>query len=110
MGLTSLVTEHREAIVEVARRHGAQSVRVFGSVARGEAEPGSDVDVLVTLEPGRSLLDIVAIKQDLEDLLGCGVDVVTEAAISPYFRQRVLEEAISLSDHADQTAGVQTSH
>jgi hypothetical protein len=65
-------------------------------VARGEAGPDSDVDVLVNLNPGRSLLDIVAIKQDLEDLLGRKVDVVTEAAISPYIREQVLKEAIDL--------------
>jgi len=52
-------------------------VRVFGSLARGEAGPDSDIDILVKRDPGRSLLDIVAIKQDLEDLLGCEVDVVT---------------------------------
>ena len=67
-----------------------------GSLARGEAGPDSDVDILVNLNPGRSLLDIVAIKQDLEDLLGRKVDVVTEAAISPYIREQVLKEAIDL--------------
>jgi len=69
---------------------------VFGSVARGEAKPGSDVDVLVEMKPGRSLLDIIAIKQDLEDLLGRKVDVVTEAAVSPYIRDAVFKGAISL--------------
>ena len=67
-----------------------------GSLARGEAGPDSDVDILVNLNPGQSLLDIVAIKQDLEDLLGRKVDVVTEAAISPYIREQVLREAIDL--------------
>ena len=71
-------------------------MRIFGSMARGEAGPDSDVDILVNLNPGRSLLDIVAIKQDLEDLLGRKVDVVTEAAISPYIREQVLKEAIDL--------------
>ena len=71
-------------------------MRLFGSVARGEGRLESDVDFLVTLEPGRSLLDLVAIKQDLQDLLGCEVDVVTEAAISPYGRDEVLKEAVGL--------------
>jgi uncharacterized protein len=80
----------------VARTHGAQSVRIFGSVAKGNARPDSDLDLLVQLAPGYSLLDIVAIKQDLEDLLGCQVDVVTEAALSPYIREQVLREATAL--------------
>jgi predicted nucleotidyltransferase len=88
--------DKREAIRHVAGSHGAKSVRLFGSVARGEARPGSDVDILVELEPGRSLLDLVAIKQDLEDLLGRPVDVVAEAVVSPYIRDQVLEEAVSL--------------
>lgn len=71
-------------------------MHVFGSVVRGEARTGSDLDLLVKLEPGRSLLDLIAIKQDLEDLLGCEVDVVTEAAISPYMKEQVLKEAVSL--------------
>jgi len=88
--------DKREEILRIARGHGARHVRMFGSVARGEGGAGSDLDLLVELDPGRSLLDIIAIKQDLEDLLGCKVDVVTEAAISPYIRDQVLEEAVSL--------------
>lgn len=86
----------RDEILRVATMHGARRVRVFGSVVRGEARPDSDLDLLVELEPGRSLFDIVAIKQDLEDLLRRRVDVVTEAAISPYFRESVLREAVPL--------------
>jgi predicted nucleotidyltransferase len=96
MGIDELLGEMREDIIRIARSHGARRVRVFGSVARGEAGPDSDVDVLVDLEPGRSLFDIIAIKQDLEDLLGREVDVVTEAAVSPYIRNEVLKEAVSL--------------
>jgi predicted nucleotidyltransferase len=84
-------------ILRVAHSHGARSVRVFGSRARGDAQPGSDLDLLIALEPGRSLLDVVAIKQDLEDLLGYPVDVVTEGGLSPYLRDRVLAEALPLT-------------
>ena len=65
-------------------------------MARGDAKAGSDVDLLVKLERGRSLLDIVALKQDLEDLLGCKVDVVTERSISPLVRDEILREAVHL--------------
>ena len=70
--------------------------RVYRAVSRGEAGTESDVDLLVKLEPGRSLLDLIAIKQELEDLLGREVDVVTEDAVSPYIREQVLKEAVSL--------------
>ena len=65
-------------------------------MARGEARPDSDLDLLVKLDPGQSLLDIIALKQDLEDLIGRKVDVLTEAAISPYIREQVLKEAVAL--------------
>lgn len=93
---TPLVQQRRADILTIAARHGARSVRVFGSVARGDARQGSDIDLLVDLEPGRSLLDLIAIKQDLEDALRTPVDVVTEAGLSPYLRQQVLDEAITL--------------
>ena len=86
----------REEIRKVAASHGATNVRLFGSRARGEAGISSDVDLLVKLAPGRTLLDLVAIKQDLEDLLGCSVDVVTEEAISPYILPQVLKEVVTL--------------
>lgn len=88
--------EKRDEILAIAARYGARDVRVFGSRARGEGGPDSDVDLLIKLEAGRTLLDIVAIKQDLEDLLGCRVDVVTEGAISRFLRNQVLTEAIAL--------------
>ena len=96
MEIDKLPQDNRDEILRIAASHGARDVRVFGSLARGEARPDSDIDILVKLDPGRSLLDIIAIKQDLEDLLGCDVDVVTEAAISPYIREEVLREAVSL--------------
>jgi len=86
-----------QEVLRVARHHGAVSVRLFGSRARGDDGPGSDLDLLVELEPGRSLLDLVAIKQDLEDLLRCPVDVVTADALSPRIRDHVLSEAVLLS-------------
>lgn len=96
MGTKELLKDKREEILRIARKHGARSVRVFGSVVRGEAKETSDLDLLVEMESGRSLLDIIAIKQDLEDLLGRDVDVVTEAAVSPYIREEVLKEAVNL--------------
>jgi uncharacterized protein len=83
-------------VLRIAQQHGATRVRVFGSWARGEQRPGSDLDLLVEMAPGRSLLDLIAIKQDLQDLLNCAVDVVTEKSLSPYLRERVLAEAAAL--------------
>ncbi len=96
MQLDPQITVRRDQIVNVARRHGATTVRVFGSSVRGEAGPASDVDLLITLDPRSSLLDLVAIKQELEDLLGKNVDVVTEASLSPYIRDQILREAIAI--------------
>ncbi len=86
----------RDEIVEIARARGASRVRVFGSVARGEAADGSDVDFLVDLEPGRSLLDLGGLLMDLQDLLERNVDVVTERGLRPRVAQRVLADAVEL--------------
>jgi predicted nucleotidyltransferase len=86
----------REQILATARRHGARTLRVFGSVARGDADVESDVDFLVELEPGRSLLDQGALLMDLQEQLGCRVDVMTEAGLRPSMRARALQEAIAL--------------
>ncbi len=86
----------REQILGMAKRHGVRRVQIFGSLARGESRKDSDVDFLVELEPGRTLLDIVAIKQDLEDLLQRRVDVVTKNAVSPYIIDEIVAQAISL--------------
>lgn len=96
MAIAAILKDKREDILRIASTHGARNVRVFGSLARGDSAPDSDLDILITLDPDRSLLDIVAVKQDLEDLLQVKVDVVTEAAISPYIREQVLKDAISL--------------
>jgi uncharacterized protein len=92
----SFLQKYRAEILDLAMRHGAGNVRVFGSMARGEGREDSDLDLLVTLGAGRSLLDLVGLKQDLEDLVHRPVDVVTERALSPYLRERVLSEAIPL--------------
>jgi predicted nucleotidyltransferase len=96
MNIDEILKDRRDEILDIATRYGARKMRIFGSILRGEAELNSDVDFLVELEAGRSLLDIIAIKEDLEDLLGCNVDVVTEAALSPYIRDEVLGQAVSL--------------
>lgn len=94
--LRTLREEKRDAVLDLARRHGAANVRVFGSVARGEATPGSDVDLLVEWEPGRSLLDHAGLVLDLQDLLGAPVEVGTEKSLHWYVRERVLAEALPL--------------
>jgi predicted nucleotidyltransferase len=96
MNISQLIKQQRSQILEIAQGHGARNVRLFGSVARGETTETSDLDLLIEMEAGRNLLDVIAIKQDLEDLLGCKVDVVTEAAISPYLKEKVLREAVRL--------------
>ncbi len=88
--------QKRAAIISIAERNGGRKVRIFGSLARGDSGMDSDVDFLIELEPERSLLDIVAIKQDLEDLLQMKVDVVTESSVSPYIRREIVRQAISL--------------
>jgi predicted nucleotidyltransferase len=96
MNLSELLSLKKEEIQRIARQHGTRNLRVFGSVAKGEDTEASDLDLLVEMKPERSLLDLVAIKQDLEDLLGCRVHVVTEAGVSPYLRERVLQEAVRI--------------
>ncbi|MDR3556344.1 MAG: nucleotidyltransferase family protein [Syntrophobacteraceae bacterium] len=88
-----VLTSKRDEILRIAARYGASNVRVFGSVARGEAGPESDVDLLVELEPGTSLLEHIALLQDLEDILSRKVDVVNEKALHHSVRDRVLREA-----------------
>ena len=91
-----ILDEYRERILRLATTHGARDVRVFGSQARNEAGAESDLDLLVRLGEGRSLLDLVALKQELEDLMRRPVDVVTDRSLSPYLRERVLREAVPL--------------
>ena len=88
--------ERRDDILRLARAHGASRVRVFGSVARGQAGGRSDLDLLVRMAPDRSLLDRIALTHDLEDLLGTSVDVVNERAVHDLIRNEVLAEAVEL--------------
>jgi uncharacterized protein len=90
------LAEKREAILRLAAKYGARNVRVFGSMARGQVTTDSDVDLLIDLEPGRSLLDQVGFKLELEDLLRRNVDIVVEGGISPYLEERILSEAVPL--------------
>jgi predicted nucleotidyltransferase len=87
---------HRQAVLELAAHHGARNVRVFGSMARGDDRKDSDVDLLVEIEPGRTLLDLIALEQDLEELLGRPVEVLTDGGLGPYLQQRILAEGVAL--------------
>lgn len=86
----------RAEIVAVAASHGATNVRVFGSSARNKLCEGSDLDLLVRMEQGRSLFDLISLSQELEDRLGIPVDVLSEGGLSPYLRDRILSEAVPL--------------
>ncbi len=88
--------KRREEILDVARARGISRVRVFGSVARGDDDGGSDVDFLVDLDPGRNLMDLGGLLMDLRDLLGRDVDVVTEAGLRPRVAERALADAVDL--------------
>ena len=96
MSLDELLQEKREDILRIAIKRGASNVRIFGSIARGEADTESDIDLLVDLEPGRSLFDLGGLLMDLQDLLGHKVDVVTEKGLRERIREHVLKEALPL--------------
>ncbi|MGD9946841.1 MAG: nucleotidyltransferase family protein [Desulfobulbus sp.] len=87
------IQDNKQAIIDIARTHGLFNLRVFGSVARGEDTIQSDIDFLVDLETGRSLLDIGGALVQLEKLLGCKVDIVTEQGLHWYLREKILKEA-----------------
>lgn len=96
MGIADLLKFKRIEILRLAEAHGAHNVRVFGSVARGESRPDSDIDFLVEMDNGRSLLDLIKLSQDLETLLQRKVDVLTDQGMSPYLEQRIHAEAVPL--------------
>jgi predicted nucleotidyltransferase len=96
MAIERLLKDKRDEILRVAAHYGAHNVRIFGSVARHEADECSDIDLVVDLEPGRSLFDLGGLQYDLEQLLGRPVDVLTERGLKSRLRDRVLREAIGL--------------
>jgi predicted nucleotidyltransferase len=96
MSISQVLQSKRSQIIQIAARHGAQNVRVFGSVVRGDARPDSDIDFLVDMEGGRSLLDLVKLSQDLEELLHRKVDVLTDGGLSPHLEQHIHAEAVPL--------------
>ena len=93
MEIEELLQSKKKEILTIARQNGAYDVRVFGSVARGESRPDSDIDFLVKLEAGRSLLDLARLLRELQSLLGLPVDVVTEKGLRPRIRPQVLKDA-----------------
>ena len=93
MAIEQLLKDRREEIMRIAAVHGARNVRLFGSAARGEATDTSDLDFLVEMEPERSLLDLVGLRNDLMDLLGREVDVVTEDSLYWLLRRKILRQA-----------------
>ncbi len=96
MTLLEIRTTKREEILRLAAKRGAGNLRVFGSVARGDNDAASDIDFLVDLEPGRSLLDLARLQRDLAELLAASVDVVSARGLRDRVRDRVLREAVPL--------------
>lgn len=96
MGINEIVKPKREEIFRIAQRYGARNIRLFGSMARGDADESSDIDILVDLEPGRSLFDLGGLLMDLEKVLGRRVDVVTEKGLRGRIHDQVMREAIPI--------------
>ena len=94
MTLEKRLEGNRDEILRIAHKYGARNVRAFGSVARGDADDLSDLDLIVELESGRTLLDLGGLQFELEELMGCPVDVVTERGLKKRIRDRVLRDAI----------------
>ncbi len=91
-----LLRSKREEIIAIATKYGASNIRVFGSVARKEATNTSDIDLLIDLEPERSLFSLIALKQELEQVLNCQVDLAEPHSLHHLIRDRVLQEAVEL--------------
>lgn len=96
LSIDDLLSNKRDRIIQLAAKHGASNVRVYGSVARGEAGADSDVDFLVDFQPNYSLWDRIELMLDLENLLGRKVDISTEKTLHHRIKKRVLREAIPL--------------
>jgi predicted nucleotidyltransferase len=88
--------QKRNEILDIAAKYGINNIKVFGSVARGESNQGSDIDFLVNFEEGRTLFDLIGFKNDLEELLSSKVDVVSENAIHWYLKDRIVQEAVEI--------------
>ena len=95
MGI-EILKDKRDQIARLAARYGVERMRIFGSLARGQATPESDIDFLVAFRRGKTLLDLIGFKQDLENLLEHKVDVVSEGGVSPHLRNRIFGEAVPL--------------
>jgi hypothetical protein len=93
MGIEQILKQKREDILKIASRYGAKKIRIFGSAVRGEDRPDSDVDFLVDLEEGRSLMDLGGLLMDLQKLIGRNVDIVTEKGLHWYIKDQILREA-----------------
>lgn len=96
MRVEEFLKSNRDEILRIAAKHGARNVRVFGSLARGTADEASDIDILVDMDPDRSLLDLAALWRELNELLGVRVDVATEKGLRERIKGRVLQEAVPL--------------
>ncbi len=96
MTIEQLVKAKREEILRICSEHGVREIRLFGSAARHEADEASDLDFLVELEPGRTIFDLGGLQYELQQFLGCRVDVVTERGLKARIRERVLREAVPL--------------
>lgn len=91
-----MVRQHRDAILALAQQYGAHDVRIFGSVARGDATDASDLNLIVRFDSGRSLFDHGGLLMDIQELLGAKVDILDEEGMRPRFRQHVMREAVAL--------------
>ena len=96
MGIKDILRHQRQAIIELAARYGVSNVRVFGSVARGEATPNSDVDLLVSFPPERIIFDLIGLWLDLKDLIGRDVSLIPDTLENERFMQQVLKDTIPL--------------
>lgn len=89
-----LLKNRRDLILSIAEKYGAYDVRVFGSISRGEETDKSDIDLLVNFESGRSLFDLIELKDELEELLGIKVDIISENGLNKYIKDTILGDAI----------------
>ena len=96
MGIEEVLGTSREAILRITGSYGARNVRIFGSVARGNARPDSDLDILVDFQGEQSLFDHIRLSLELESVAGRRVDIATESELRPGHRERVLREAVAL--------------